>query len=467
MPCSSPRQDPDLYWQSHQTLMRHIRPAAVVTDQPTRVEMATAGLDLGDSRILFLEDLPGPRLMPVEREESTVAVLQHSSGTTGLKKGVALSFRAIRRQLESYSIAIDLKSDDVIVSWLPLYHDMGLVACLLLPAYFGVEMVHIDPFHWVGHPESLFDQIHARNGTLTWLPNFAFDHLARVVSRKAATWDLSRMRAFISCSEPCKPATFQRFATGFSPAGLRPDQLHCCYAMAETVFAVTQTAIEGPGPTRIRVEASSIEPGERPILSDAEDAVALIDSGVVIQGLRVSIHDESGREIVDGRVGEIAIEGQCLFDGYNGDAITTAARLKDGKYYSRDLGFILHERLYVLGRKDDLIIINGRNLYAHEIETLLNTVKGVKPGRAVSIGFFDSEVGSQALVVLAERDRTVDLSDRAIIRDIVGRLQSVFSVSPKTVKILAEGTLIKTSSGKINRRENFARYSKLENSKID
>jgi fatty-acyl-CoA synthase len=463
MPCSSPRQDPSLYWRSHQALLAQIEPAAVVTDAATLAEMAAAGLGLGDAAVLLIEALAAAPLEPHLVAEDRVGLLQHSSGTTGLKKGVALSYVAIARQIDSYAAAIALGIDDVIVSWLPLYHDMGLIACLILPAYFAIPVVHLDPFHWIGRPDTLFDHIVKRKGTLTWLPNFAFEHLAGTVARRAGTWDLSAMRAFINCSEPCKAATFDRFAAAFAPAGVRPDQLQCCYAMAETVFAVAQTAV-GDGaaaalPARLTVDPASLDRGLRPAAARPGEGVELIETGSVVDGLELTVHDEDGAIIEDGRIGEIGVAGAFLFSGYNRDPARTAERLRGGVYFTRDLGFVRDARLYVLGRMDDLIIINGRNLYAHEVEAQLGGVAGLKPGRAVALGWFDARIGSETLVIMAERARASTRTDEAVRREVIGLVHSVFNVTPRAVELLDEGALVKTSSGKISRKENLARYA--------
>ena len=462
MPCSSPRQDPTLYWRSHQALMAQIQPAAVVTDAATLAEMRAAGLSLAGAAVLLIEDLRPAPLEPRLVPEDSIGLLQHSSGTTGLKKGVALSYSAIVLQTESYAAAIALADHDVIVSWLPLYHDMGLIACLILPAYFATPVVHLDPFHWIGRPDTLFEHIVKRKGTLTWLPNFAFEHLAGTVARRANTWDLSSMRAFINCSEPCKAATFDRFATAFAPAGVRPDQLQCCYAMAETVFAVTQTGARNTGasalPARITVDPTSLDRGRAPAPVPTGEGVELIETGSVIEGLNLTIHDEAGEVIGEGRIGEVGITGRFLFSGYNRDPARTAERLRGGVYFSRDLGFIRDGRLYVLGRLDDLIIINGRNLYAHEIEAQINGVPGLKPGRAVAVAWFDARIGSETLVIMAERARASARPDEAVRREVIGLVHSVFNVTPRAVDLLDEGRLVKTSSGKISRKENLARY---------
>jgi acyl-CoA synthetase (AMP-forming)/AMP-acid ligase II len=462
MPCSSPRQDPILYWQSHQALMRQVQPSAVVTDRATLAEMRDAGLSVEGAAVLLIEDMGSAPLEPRLVAETAIGLLQHSSGTTGLKKGVALSFAAIVDQIESYAAAICLSDADAIVSWLPLYHDMGLIACLILPAYFATPVTHLDPFHWIGRPDTLFDHIVKRRGTLTWLPNFAFEHLAATMSRRAHSWDLSGMRAFINCSEPCKAPTFDRFATAFAPAGVRPDQLQCCYAMAETVFAVAQTGLQNRGrgvlPARITVDPASLDRGRAPARVAQGQGVELIETGCVIEGLRLTIHDEGGEIIGDGRVGEVGLAGRFLFSGYNRDPARTTERVKGGVYFSRDLGFVSDGRLYVLGRMDDLIIINGRNLYAHEIEAQLNLVTGLKPGRAVAVAWFDPKVGSEALVIMAERAGGGARPDNEIRREVIGLVHSVFNVTPRVVALLDAGRLVKTSSGKISRKENLARY---------
>ncbi|MGI9170066.1 MAG: AMP-binding protein [Caulobacteraceae bacterium] len=457
MPCTSPRQDPVLYWESHQALIGQIRPAAVVTDRPTLAEMRAAGLSLEGAAVVLIEDLCPAALSPRLVPESHIGLLQHSSGTTGLKKGVALSFRAIVEQIESYAGAIALSDGDAIVSWLPLYHDMGLIACLILPAYFAIPVTHIDPFHWIGRPDSLFDQIVRRKGTLAWLPNFAFEHLAGTVARRAGAWDLSGMRAFINCSEPCKPATFDRFAAAFAPAGVRPGQLQCCYAMAETVFAVAQT---GPGdpPARVTVDPASLDRGRTPQPVAAGHGIELVETGAAIDGVSVSIHDEAGQPMNDGRIGEVVVTGRFLFSGYNRDGARTAERLRGEAYFSRDLGFLRDGRLFVLGRMDDLIIVNGRNLYAHEVEARIATVAELKPGRAVAVAWFDPKIGSETLVIMAERGGAAPRRDEEVRREVMGLVHSVFNVIPRAVELMDEGRLVKTSSGKVSRKENLARY---------
>lgn len=457
MPCTSPRQDPGIYWSSHQMLLDRTRPAAIVADQATFAEMDAAALDTGSVHRIVLEELGSAMGEFIIQPTGVTALLQHSSGTTGLKKGVALSYGAIVRQIDSYASAIEMTPSDVVVSWLPLYHDMGLMACCLVPAYLGISIVHIDPFTWLARPELMLESLTRRRGTLAWLPNFAFDHMAIVAGRRAAEYDLSKVRAFINCSEPCKAASFDRFAAAFAASGVRPDQLQCCYAMAETVFAVSQTRLGAPV-ERLRVDRRSLERGlvPRRVARD-ESGDDLLETGMAIAGIEVAVYDEERRLLPNPAVGEIGIRGEFLFTGYNKDPERTAERLVDGTYFTRDLGFVLEDRVYVLGRIDDLIIVNGRNFYAHEVESVVSRLEGLKPGRSVAVPLFNARIGSESLVVISEKQRGSTRTAADLRRDVMQVVYSTFEVTPWRVHIVDEGWLIKTTSGKISRKENLAR----------
>src|SRR5258708_2485543 len=178
----------------------------------------------------------------VSAQLDDIAFIQHSSGTTGLKKGVQLSYGAVAAQISSYAEALGFADSGCIASWLPLYHDMGLIACFVLPLMLGLPVVALDAFEWVNRPALLFEAIEEHRCTHVWLPNFAFHHLCRTVD-PAQGYALGGVKAFIDCSEPCKPETFDLFVETFGSCGVARAQLQCCYAMAETVFAVTQTTL--------------------------------------------------------------------------------------------------------------------------------------------------------------------------------------------------------------------------------
>jgi len=459
MPCPSHKQDPQIYWNSHRKLLAHIEPSAIVLDKKTLFEMRQSGLPIDRYPLILIEEIePAAGFLPRFPDERAVAFQQHSSGTTGLKKGVALSYRAVTDQLDAYAAVLHLERRDRIVSWLPLYHDMGLVACFLLPLFKGIPFVHLDHFDWVARPRRLFDAIAAHRGTLTWLPNFAFEHLVASVGEDTRV-DLGSMRAFINCSEPCRMETFERFLNRFRGWGVAPNAMQCCYAMAETVFCVSQTRLDSP-PQCLAVEPRSTHPGGKlAVLAEGYGAAArLMNVGRPIDGIEISIRDDNDRPLPEGSVGEIALRGDFLFAGYFRDSSLTAERIRNGWYYSRDLGCVIGGDLYVLGRLDDLLIVNGRNFYAHEIEALVDDLGHTKPGRCVAFTSWDERARNNNLIVVAETKDGIGVDPDELVKHVTLSIVSTVNVQPRDVRLVAPGWLIKTTSGKISRSENSRKY---------
>jgi fatty-acyl-CoA synthase len=463
----SVKQHPEAYWTEHRALLKAIGAVAVITDRSHAAQMRAHGLGLAAKAIFTIEDMDFRRLpdleMPVLHAESA-ALLQHSSGTTSLKKGVILSHRTILRQVAAYSASLGMTSEDNIVSWLPLYHDMGLIACCVTPLVLGQTVTSLDPFQWVGRPAALLDAIARYEGRFVWMPNFAFEHLVRTTPDDC-TADLSRLRAFVNFSEPCKPETFARFAERFSRNGVRKDQLQVCYAMAETVFAVSQTEA---GQAFGEVEVDKHTLAEAQIAVDSSEpgsSVRLLSAGRVLPGLDVRIIRE-GQEVGDNLIGEVVISGGFLFDGYFNKPKVTQDRLIGGRYFTRDRGFIRDSELYILGRIDELLIINGRNIQANEVEAIVSRIPGIKPGRAVALGLFNEQTGSEELIVVAERDPQADKLPRAdILRTIRNLVFEITNIEVKTCELVEPGWLKKTTSGKIARGENLEKFLRAAETK--
>jgi len=463
MPCPSKKQSPEIYWPSHQNLLQRIGNGLIVTDDFHAEQMVKYGLADHTPSIIRLSDasenIEAAKLI-AKRSASDVAILQHSSGTTSLKKGVALSHRAIFAQAESYATALGISVDDNVATWLPVYHDMGFIACSIIPLILGQTVTVLDPFEWVARPLSLFDAIEKYNIHFAWLPNFAFEHLSR--ARVARHYDLSHLKALVNCSEAAKAETFDRFLAAYRRFGIKTGHLQVCYAMAETVFAVSQTT-PGVPPARLLVDRDRLQkdgvvrrlPPNTPAAGNS--GIELLSTGKPLQGLTVSIRNGT-KEVAEGIVGEIVVKGGFVFDGYYNDGETTAQRLKNKAYYTRDLGFILEGELYVLGRKDDLLIINGRNLHAHEVEGILKDIPDIRPGRAVAIGIHNETIGSMELIVVAERRADSSSKDEAIASTAADVIYSRTNIEVKDVRIVPPEWLVKTTSGKISRELNKIKY---------
>jgi acyl-CoA synthetase (AMP-forming)/AMP-acid ligase II len=299
----------------------------------------------------------------------------------------------------------------------------------------------MSPFEWVADPALLLTTISEERGTLCWLPNFAYNFLTkRVDDRRTASVDLRSMRAFINCSEPIRAESHAMFLERFERCGLASSALATCYAMAENTFAVTQGGI------REEVQVKEI------------DGRVFVSSGVPIANTRVRIVDESRREIPNGDVGEIAIQSASLLSEYHRRPDLSAAAIADGWYFTGDLGFMMNGQLFVTGRKKDLIICAGKNIDPGDVEEIVSNVEGVHPGRVVAFGVESGEKGTQDLVIMAETKIEESRVYSQIRLEVARVIRAVFGVVVTHVEIVPHMTLIKSSSGKIARSANRARF---------
>ncbi|MGV8024929.1 MAG: AMP-binding protein, partial [Anaerolineaceae bacterium] len=306
MPFLTEKLLPDKYQQDFQSLLKIIKPKAIVTyrefkqevfDQFTEV-LPVDHILLTDNISLKRTTIPND-LLGLSRDPDEIVLLQHSSGTTGLQKGVALSHRAVFQQLDHYSLALNLdQQTDVIVSWLPLYHDMGLIACFLMPILCGIPLVMMSPFDWVKAPYRLFSSISAYKGTLCWLPNFAYNFCAKKVRESQLEGvDLSSLRALINCSEPMRYESHQAFLQKYQPYGFKESMFAASYAMAENVFAVTQGGITTPIVVdHIHRDIFQLEKKALPASKD-EPAITMLSTGKPIQNVSVRIIEENGNNL--------------------------------------------------------------------------------------------------------------------------------------------------------------------------
>jgi len=393
-----------------------------------------------------------------------IAFLQHSSGTTGLQKGVALSHRAVLNQIRAYSESIRLNAQDVVVSWLPLYHDMGLIAGFVMPLVCGVPLVLMSPFKWVRDPKVLMQAIQQHRGTLCWLPNFAYNHSARAIRpRDLGDLDLSSMRAFINCSEPVYLDSHRVFLNKFGAYGLKEEVLSACYAMAENTFAVTQYPI-GQKAHVDWVETRALQEQRQAEKASAEapGSTPMVSCGFPIPGTQISVVDVHGEHVPERRVGEVVLRSDCMLSGYYLRPEVTAQAMHDGWYFTGDMGYIAGGELYITGRKKDLIIVGGKNIYPQDLEAIANTTPGIVPGRSVAFGLFDKNLGSENIVMVCEVENGAlfDEELKAIEMDLRRRVVQRSEVALSDVRLVGRRWLIKTSSGKISRSANRDKYVK-------
>lgn len=459
-PFLTEKLDPDLYRERVKLLVEHSGAKAVVTYPEFFIELETLLASTSCHIVSTAEfaehsdqgaDLESwtPDVLP-----ESVALLQHSSGSTGLQKGVALSHRAVLHQIEAYSSAISLDPEgDVVVSWLPLYHDMGLIAGFVMPIVTGTHLVMMSPFEWVRQPGMLLDAVSRYRGTICWLPNFAYNHLSRTF-RPTEGLDLSSLRAVINCSEPVYHQSHQMFLEKLEPFGLSPGKLAVSYAMAENTFAVTQTPVGCP-PNLDIVEIAALQESKEAL--PAERGQTVVSCGFPIDSVELKVLDEKCQVLPERRAGEIALKSDFMLSGYYmRPDLDEKAITKDGWYLTGDMGYLANGELYVTGRKKDLIIVGGKNIYPQDIEAIANRTPDIHPGRAVAFGVFDERLGSEKIVIVAETEAGASLDD--IEKELRAGVVQETEVTLGDLRFVPKGWVIKTSSGKHARADNREKY---------
>ena len=342
---------------------------------------------------------------PVEKKSASkngapddALFLQFSGGTTGDQKCVIVTAPMLVNQLERLGMTLQFDGQDGVVSWLPMYHDMGLIACFWLSLWNGAPSIQFAAIDWLMHPGLLFEFLHKYHATFCWLPNFAFSYLAAQKARVDREIDLGHVRAFINCSEPVRQSSIEAFAEAFSFQGVRPDQCQASYAMAENVFAVTQTAL-GTEPAMFSRQAVGTRDAD-PTSYDLLDK-SYISSGNPLPDTSIRIRNTDGNLCGDDVPGAIEIRGESLFCGYWGShGFQTQSLTEDGWYATGDYGFTHDSDLFVIGRLKDIIIVSGVNIFPEDIEALVNKVKGIYPGRIVAFGVDDHGAARKVLLSL-------------------------------------------------------------------
>jgi fatty-acyl-CoA synthase len=453
--------EPAKYRSGLAGLTANLNAKAVVIDEEFPAEMLECVSFTEGAKLIRAGDGEGAgegrELDVPEIQAESLAFIQHSAGTTGLQKGVALTHAAVLRQLEHLTRALKIDAaSDQIYSWLPLYHDMGLIACFMLPMVSHMPVVMQSPLDWVMHPETMLQIISEYKCTLAWLPNFAFQFVSRrTLPERRAQYDLSLVRALINCSEPVRASSMLEFQKAFAAAGFKGSALQSSYAMAENVFVVSQSDIdrEDACPT-IWVDGSEFRSAHHivPVKVGTPGAVAFTSSGRLLPRHEIRIVSETGALVGDHSVGEILVESDCLFDGYYNRPDLSAQAIVDGWYHTGDLGFYLGGELFVVGRKKDLLIIGGENIYPQDIEEIVAGHGYIHDGRVIAMGVYNPDLGTDDVVVVAEVDREELLAHAAEIESEIRRLiVAAMGVAVRTIFLKPPKWIVKSTAGKAAR----------------
>jgi 1-acyl-sn-glycerol-3-phosphate acyltransferase len=397
---------------------------------------------------------------PVAVRGDDIAFIQYTSGSTGQPKGVALTHANLLANIRAMAQAIEATPRDVFVSWLPLYHDMGLIGAWLAPLYVGFPLVVMSPLAFLARPLRWLQAMQRWRGTLSAGPNFAYELcLKRIDDAALAGLDLSVWRLAFNGAEAVSPDTVQRFAARFAACGLRREAVAPVYGLAEASVGLLFPPLGRVAP----IDAIQREPftrERRAIPAAPDDAAALrfVACGRPLPGHAVRLLDEAGREVGERVEGRLEFQGPSATRGYFRNPEQTARLLHDGWLDSGDRAYRAEGDLYITGRVKDIVIRGGRNLYPQEIEEAVGQLGGVRKGCVAVFGSPDAATGTERLVVLAEV-RTTHAEARALLREEVSRaVIAAIGEPPDDIVLAPPHTVLKTSSGKVRRSACRALY---------
>jgi fatty-acyl-CoA synthase len=431
--------------------IRHADARLVVVDPELA---AVVSPEPGDPPMVSFDDLAAgdaARWVRPPDDPDRLAILQFTSGSTSDPKGVMLPDRVLCANLDAVAEAAGLDPDeDVLVSWLPLYHDMGLVGLLTLPMSTGARLVLGAPQDFTAKPARWMEWISTYGGTATAGPNFSWVLATRALERSEPL-DLSRLRVALNGAEPIDPDQVEAFVAAGRRHGLRPEAVFPAFGMAEVAIGGTFPApLSGMVTDCVDRRVLETERYAAPTDPGVEGSRRLPLLGRPVPGLEIRVVDpDTGVPLREREVGELEIRGTSVTPGYYRRPDANAELFHDGWLRTGDLSYLLDGQLVMCGRIKDVIIVGGRNLFPEDVERAVGRLEGVRAGNVIAFGV-EGDRGRESLVVVAE-SRAVDDDLAAVRRLVAERVRDAVGVPAKDIVLVAPGTLPKTSSGKLQR----------------
>ena len=440
----------------HALILSNAQAKVMITfDQVKAVARLLQSQVSGLSHVLSVSDL--------EQETSTetlpavhandVAFLQYTSGSTGNPKGVVLTHANLLANIRAMGSAIDASPNDVFVSWLPLYHDMGLIGAWLGSLYYGFRLVLMSPLTFLSRPARWLRAIHQHRGTISAGPNFAYELcLKRIEDADIQGLDLSSWRLAFNGAEPVSAQTLRRFGERFARFGLRQEAIAPVYGLAEVSLGIGFPP-PGRGARIDRVQRESLQRDGRaePAAADDSDAIEVVGCGLPLAGYQIRIIDDTGHELGEREQGHLQFMGPSTTSGYFRNTEETR-RLFDGDWLnSGDLAYVAGGEIFVTGRDKDVIIRAGRNIYPYQLESAIGELDGIRQGCVAAFGSADPKTQTERLVVVAETREQDAARREALVQRIQELSRQNLDLPPDDIVLAGPHTVLKTSSGKIRR----------------
>jgi fatty-acyl-CoA synthase len=396
----------------------------------------------------------GADFTPVDTPEDAPALLQLTSGSTAEPKAVRITHRNLFSNLRDASGHLGSDETGVMVSWLPMFHDMGMVGCLLMPMISGLELVSVTPADFLSRPLLWADLISRHHATITTAPNFAWAVLTRQLARVPDdALDFSALRVAGNGAEPIDPETMHAFTSIGARFGLRPEAVQCCYGAAESTLVISLSEMADPMLIDV-VDADELESHRRAVATTSTSGVRRLPRlGRPCPSVEVRIAGDDGQTLAEREVGRIMLRGDSVTDGYLTPAGLEPARDADGWLDIGDEGYLVDGQVVVCGRRKDVIIMGGRNIYPTDIERAAATVPDVRSGNVAAVRLIagDGRARESFAVLVESRAAGDPEAEERVGREVISRIVSEIEVRPAAVKVLPPGSLPKTPSGKLRR----------------
>jgi 1-acyl-sn-glycerol-3-phosphate acyltransferase len=410
---------------------------------------------VGLRAVVTVEDLTatGASFTPVTTSTDDVALLQYTSGSTGQPKGVVLTHANLLANIRAMGQHVEASADDVFISWLPMYHDMGLIGAWLGSLYYAMLCVVMPPVAFLARPWRWLWTIHNHRGTVSAAPNFAYELcLRKIPDSKLNGLDLSSWRLAVNGAEPVSPHTVRRFAHRFARYGFDPTAITPVYGLAESAVGLAFPPLHR-GPVIDCIQRAAFERTGRAVPAAPDDPRALefVACGHPLPGYEIRIVDPAGRELSEREEGRLQFRGPSATGGYIANPQATAS-LFDGDWLnSGDLAYIAGGDAYLTSRVKDLIIRAGRNIYPYELEEAVGDLPAVRKGCVAVFGSKDPATHIEQLIVVAETRASDAGTLDGLKRSIETLASDLLGIPPDAVVLVPPRTVLKTSSGKIRR----------------